>query len=265
MDNAVSIVFTNFGVILLFMTGVWLISLVKKDVSIVDGFWGLGFLLLAWITFFRADGYIGRTILLLTLTTIWGLRLSIHIFWRHWGKEEDRRYHAWRLDHGDRFWLVSFFKVFMLQGLVLWCVSLVLQAGMLSPTPASLTWLDLLGVCIWLFGFLFESIGDFQLLRFKSDPANKGKIMDRGVWAYTRHPNYFGDSVLWWGVFLITLSNYSNVWTLLSPALMTFLLLKVSGVAMLDRTLLETRPEYRDYMQRTNAFLPWFPKRTRSS
>jgi steroid 5-alpha reductase family enzyme len=256
-----SIFVINLAAILIFMIGVWVISLIKKDAGIVDGFWGLGFILIAWITFAFSEGYQGRKFLIVLLTTIWGLRLSIHIFWRGWGKEEDRRYQAWRANHGEKFWIVSLFTVFGLQALISWVNSLVVQVGQLSSTPARLTWLDVLGACIWLFGFIFETVGDWQLLRFKAKPQNKGKVMNRGLWAYTRHPNYFGEAVLWWGMFLITFATPNSLWTIVSPVLITGLLLKVSGVTLLERTILETRPKYKDYMQRTSAFIPWFPKK----
>jgi steroid 5-alpha reductase family enzyme len=261
MENTFSVFAINLAAVVLFMIGVWLLSLVKKDASIVDGFWGLGFILIAWITFFLSDGYSGRRLLIAVLTTIWGIRLAVHIFWRHWGKEEDKRYQAWRANAGDTFWIVSLFKVFGLQAVLLWIISLNLQVGQLATRPDRLTWLDLIGICIWAVGFLFESIGDWQLLRFKTNPQNQGKIMDRGLWAYTRHPNYFGEMVVWWGIFLITLATPGSIWTVISPLLITFLLLKVSGVTLLEKTILDTRPEYRKYMQRTNAFIPWFPKK----
>lgn len=257
-----SIFVINFIAVMLFMIGVWVISLFKKDASIVDGFWGLGFILVAWMTFGLSEGYLGRKILIAGLTTLWGLRLSAHIFWRSWGKEEDKRYRKWRSEHDEKFWIVSLFKVFGLQGVVLWIVSLVIQVGQLAPTPDSLTWLDFLGTAIWLFGFLFEAIGDWQLLRFKASPQNSGKVMDQGLWGYTRHPNYFGEAVLWWGMFLITLATPGSFWTIISPLLMTGLLLKVSGVTLLERTMLETRPQYKEYMEHTSAFFPWFPKKS---
>ena len=181
MDSALSIYLVNLGAILGLMTTVWLLSLVKKDASIVDIFWGLGFVLVAWLTFVAADGYMGRKLLITLLTTIWGLRLAIYILHRGWGKEEDRRYQAWRAQYGERFWWVSFFTVFGLQAVLLWVISWVLQAGQLSPEPARLMWLDGLGTIIWAFGFVFEAVADWQMARFKADPTNKGKVMNRGL------------------------------------------------------------------------------------
>jgi steroid 5-alpha reductase family enzyme len=165
-----------------------------------------------------------------------------------------------RARHGKRFPIVSLYSVFALQGLLIWVVSLPLQVAETSRAPARLTWLDWAGVIVWLIGFAFESIGDLQLARFKAEPANKGKVMDRGLWRYTRHPNYFGDALLWWGFFLIAMSTTAGAWTLISPLIMTGLLMKVSGVALLEKTLVKTKPEYSNYRRRTNAFFPWFPR-----
>lgn len=261
--TTITLMLINLGAVLVFMTGVWIASVFKKKASIVDGFWGLGFVLIAWITFALSAGYAWRKLVIAVLITLWGVRLAAHIFYRSWGEPEDKRYQAWRSEHGERYWYVSFVTVFMLQGGLLWLVSLASQFGQMAHTPARLTGLDWLGVAVWAFGWLFESIGDWQLLQFKKQPANKGQIMDRGLWAYTRHPNYFGETVVWWGLFLITLSTPGGWWFIISPLLMTGLLLKVSGVALLDKTMLATRPTYRDYLERTSAFVPWFPKRSR--
>ena len=252
------------AVILGLMTMLWLVSLLLKNSSIVDIFWGLGFMLIAWIACFVAEGFSGRKILITGLTTVWGLRLAAHIFWRGRGKGEDRRYQAWRARYGESFWWVSLFTVFGLQAVLLWVISLVLQVGQLSPTPERLGWLDWAGASLWAAGFAFEAISDGQLLRFKADPANRGKVMDRGLWAYSRHPNYFGECLVWWGLFFITLSTPGSLWTIISPLTITFLLLKVSGVTLLEKTILETRPAYRDYMERTSPFIPWPGWRKRS-
>jgi steroid 5-alpha reductase family enzyme len=242
------------------MLGVWLLSLVKKDASIVDTFWGLGFVLIAGVCCAIGEGYEPRRILITALTAAWGLRLASHIFWRNKGKGEDFRYRAMRARHGKRFPVVSLYSVFAVQGLLMWLISLPLQFGETSREPASITRLDWAGAIVWLIGFGFESIGDLQLARFKAESKNKGKVMDRGLWRYTRHPNYFGDALLWWGFFLIALNTTSGVWTVISPVIMTGLLMKVSGVALLEKTLIKTKPEYRDYVRRTNSFFPWLPR-----
>ncbi len=261
MEYLVSIFIFNLAAVMALMLAVWLLSLIKGDASIVDVFWGLGFVVLAWLTFFRADGHLGRRVLLTSLTTLWGLRLALYILIRNWGHGEDRRYQAWRAQYGSRFWWVSLFTVFWLQAGLLWIISLVVQVGELSPEPAKFIWLDALGTIIWLFGFGFEALADWQLYRFKADPANEGKVMNKGLWAYTRHPNYFGESLVWWGLFIITLATPGSAWVVISPLLITFLLLKVSGVTLLEKTIVDSRPEYEEYIKSTSSFIPWFPKK----
>lgn len=250
----------GFLVMLGYMTVIWLISLPMRDASIADIFWGLGFVFLVWFYFLQTEGFLERKLLLCGLVTFWGLRLSLHILRRNWGKGEDRRYRNWREQAGGRFWWISFFKVFLFQGLLLWLISAPLLAAQTNPTPEQLTWLDWLGASIWLVGFLFETIGDWQLARFRKNPANAGQVLRSGLWGYSRHPNYFGEAMLWWGYFLIALSTPGGQWTLFSPVLMTWLLVKVSGVTMLERSLLESKPEYLAYVQTTSTFVPWFPK-----
>lgn len=260
MGHTLSVMSITLAATTALMLGVWLLSLVKKDASIVDTFWGLGFVLTAAVCCAIGEGYEMRRILVTALTAIWGLRLAGHIFLRNKGRGEDFRYKAMRARHGKRFPVVSLYSVFAVQGLLMWVISLPLQIAETSRLPAKLTWLDWAGATIWLIGFGFESIGDLQLARFKADQKNKGKVMDRGLWRFTRHPNYFGDALLWWGLFLIALSTPSGVWTLISPLIMTALLMKVSGVALLEKTLMKTKPEYRDYVGRTSAFFPWLPR-----
>jgi len=261
MEYSLSIFITNLSAVMAMMFAIWLLSLIKGDASIVDVFWGLGFVVVAWLTFLQADGYLGRKALITLLTTLWGLRLALYILVRNWGHGEDRRYRAWRAQYGPRFWWVSLFTVFGLQGLLLWIISLVLQVGQISAIPARLVIFDLLGVMIWTAGFIFEAVADWQLYRFKADPENKGKVMNKGLWAYTRHPNYFGETLVWWGLFLITLATPGSGWVVISPVLITFLLLKVSGVTLLEKTIVESRPEYEEYIKSTSSFIPWFPKK----
>ena len=237
----------------------WLISLVYRNVTIVDSLWGLGFILIAWLTLVISDGYWGRQLLLATLVTLWGLRLSAYLSWRNWGKGEDPRYGGWREKSGDRFWLVSLFKVFILQAVFLWVIAYAIQIGQLAKTPATMTWLDGVGIFVWVVGFIFESVADWQLASFKSDPTNIGRVMDRGLWAYSRHPNYFGEFLVWWGIFLITLSTPNGWWTIISPVIITAVLLKMTGIPLTEKALVEKRPEYSDYIQRTSAFVPWWP------
>jgi steroid 5-alpha reductase family enzyme len=242
------------------MTILWLVSLSIKNSSIVDIFWGTGFVIVNWIYFvLTPEGFLMRKLLIGVLVTIWGLRLSIYILYRNWGKPEDFRYQKWRREAGNKWWWQSFFRVFFLQGILLWIISIPLLTVQRGVLPASLTIFDFLGVAIWLVGFYFESMGDFQLTKFKFNPENKGRVMDSGVWYYTRHPNYFGDASQWWGYYIIAAFS-GGWWTILSPILMTLLLLRVSGVALLEKTM-ETRPGYKEYINRTSAFIPWFPKK----
>jgi len=237
----------------------WLLSLRLENASIIDIFWGIGFCIAAWLAFaLTPQGYLPRKNLLGTLVTIWGLRLAVHIGIRNLGKAEDFRYAKWRSEHGARWPWFSFVQVFLLQGFLMWIISSPIISAMTSGFPAILTPLDWLGTLLWTVGFLFESVGDAQLMRFKADPNSQGKLFTRGLWKFTRHPNYFGEAVLWWGYFLIALAA-GKWWTFFSPVIMTYLLTKVSGVAMLERTM-KQKPGYEDYMRKTSAFLPWLPK-----
>jgi steroid 5-alpha reductase family enzyme len=248
------------AVIVILMTLLWLLSLWLKNSSIVDIFWGTGFVIASWVYFaLSLEGYLPRKLLLSILVTIYGLRLSIYILLRNWGKAEDFRYQKWRGEAGSKWWWKSYFQVFLLQGMLLWIISVPLLAAQYSSLPDHLTVIDFAGVIVWLVGFYFEAVGDFQLSRFKRRPENKGKVMDRGVWRYTRHPNYFGDSAQWWGYYLLALAA-GGWWTVFSPVLMTLLLLRVSGVALLEKTM-STRPGYQEYAERTSAFIPRLPRK----
>jgi steroid 5-alpha reductase family enzyme len=247
----------SFAAIIAFMLIIWLVSVRLTDASIVDIFWGAGFVYLAVIYFFFTDGLIERKLLLVVLVGIWGLRLSIHIFRRNRGKGEDPRYQAWRKQYGEKYWWFSFFQVYLLQGTLLWIISLPILAAMNGTAPLNI-W-DGLGVLLWGIGFFFEAVGDRQLAEFKANPANKGKVMNKGLWAYTRHPNYFGDSTIWWGHYLIALAP-GGWWTIFSPIIMTTLLMRVSGVALLEKSM-EKRPGYKEYIESTSAFFPLPPKK----
>jgi steroid 5-alpha reductase family enzyme len=243
----------------------WLVSLRRRDASIVDSWWGPAFVAVALAGALFGAGPLSRRFLVLALVSIWGVRLGFHIHRRNRGKGEDYRYRAMRERHGERFARVSLFTVFLLQALLASVVAAPLVAAASSREPAALGALDLAGAALWLVGFLFEAIGDAQLARFRADPANRGQVMDRGLWRFTRHPNYFGDATLWWGLYLIAASAPAARWSAVGPALMTFLLVRVSGVALLEKDLAAKKPEYRDYVRRTSAFFPWFPKRATNS
>lgn len=242
------------------LTLLWVLSLIIKDSSIIDIFWGSGFIIVAW-TYAYIIGFenLGtRHFILLGMVTLWGLRLSTYLGMRNIGKGEDYRYVQWRKEHGKNWWWVSYLRVFLLQGIILWIVSAALLPALLAD--GGLQTLDYIGILIWAIGLYFEAVGDYQLMQFKKDPNNKGKVLDTGVWKYTRHPNYFGDAFLWWGFFCFALAHASGIFYIFSPIFMTFLLLKISGVAMLEKSLKVTKPKYADYIKRTSAFIPMPPK-----
>lgn len=240
------------------MLAVWAVSVTIRDASIVDTVWGLGFVMIASVGFFYADGLGARRAPVTALVAVWGLRLAMHLLVRNWGNGEDYRYQAMRRRWGPRFPVISLVTVFALQGVIMWTVSLPVQAAQVASDE--LGWTDVLGACVWAFGLFFEATGDQQLRRFSSDPGNKGKVMDRGLWRYTRHPNYFGDATLWWGLGIIA-AGTGAWWSLVGPLAMTVFLLRVSGVPLLERRLKRTRPGYAEYAARTSAFVPLPPRR----
>ena len=252
-------VLTAAAAIAALMIVMWLLSLVLKNASIVDVGWGLGFVIVSWAVHARVDGNEDRQRLLIAMTTIWGLRLAIHLFIRNHGKGEDYRYRAMRKRWGPRFSLISLGTVFALQGVLMWIVSLPVQLGQVrqTPTVGIIAWL---GVIVWAAGLFFEVVGDAQLARFKKDPANAGKLMDRGLWRYTRHPNYFGDACVWWGIALVAAETTVGRWGLLGAATMTFLLRRVSGVTLLEKSLIKRRAGYEQYVARTSPFIPRPPR-----
>jgi steroid 5-alpha reductase family enzyme len=248
-------------VILILMTALWIISVIIKNVSIVDLFWGFGFVITAIFYFLRTDGFVPRKIIITALTAIWGLRLSVYLTWRNSGKGEDFRYKEFRKKYGElRYWWVSYFQTFLLQGLLMWLISAPLLGTQYYSHNNSLNLFDFAGIAFWLIGFTFEAGGDYQLAAFKADPANKGKVLNKGFWRYTRHPNYFGDSSVWWGYGLICLAA-GSYFPILGSVLMTALIIKVSGVALLEKSLKEQKPQYREYIEKTSSFIPWFPKK----
>jgi len=235
----------------------WLVSLRKHDVSIVDSMWSLFFLAMTLVYLASAPVLTDRAYLLLFVGTVWAVRLSVFITLRNWGEPEDRRYQKIRAENQPNFELKSLYLVFGLQAILAWIISLPLLGAVLGDAP--INWVDYAAVVLWLLGFGFEAIGDQQLAGFKADPDNQGKVLDRGLWRYTRHPNYFGEACIWWAFYLFAVAA-GAWWTILSPLLMTFLLLRVSGVALLEKDMGERRPAYRDYIRRTNAFVPGPPK-----
>jgi steroid 5-alpha reductase family enzyme len=244
------------GGLLALMVAAWLASIALRDVSIVDAVWGLGFVLVAWIAFAVGDGDAARRTLVAVLVSVWGVRLAGYIVRRKLRTPgEDARYTKWR-EASNHFVAVSLVTVFLFQGLLVWVVSLALQGN--ASSSDGLGALDLAGVALWAVGLFFEAVGDAQLARFKADPRNRGTVMDRGLWRWTRHPNYFGDFCVWWGFGLIALGA-GAWWGLIGPVVMTVLLTRVSGKDHLERHMSD-RPGYREYVQRTSGFVPLPPR-----
>lgn len=249
----------------------WFISLIRRDAGVIDIAWGLGFILIAWVNWFATTHLRGpgtSELVLPILTSLWGVRLSLHLFIRNHCKPEDYRYRQMREKHGESFWWVSLVTVFGLQAAIMLFVSLPLQFAFQTAEGSSAirynslrSILNSVGIILWLIGWLFETIGDWQLTQFRSRKENQGQVMQAGLWRYTRHPNYFGDCVVWWSFYLIAVANGAPWWTVLSPILMTFLLMRVSGVTLLEKSLVKNKAGYEDYIRRTNAFFPWPPAR----
>jgi steroid 5-alpha reductase family enzyme len=246
--------------ILCIMVATWLLSLVLKNASIVDIVWGLGFAITSWVLAITIDGDSTRQILLAVMVGSWGLRLGGYLAKRNIGHGEDWRYKAMRKKKGARFGLISLVTVFGLQGVLMWVVSLPVMFGNSDATPG-VGPLAVIGVMVWAVGLSFEAVGDWQLVQFKKDPNNAGKVMQTGLWSLTRHPNYFGDALLWWGIGIVGAETGSGVIGFIGPVVMTVFLLRVSGVPMLERSLMKRREGYAEYAARTSAFIPRPPKR----
>lgn len=244
------------------MLTVWGISVTTTDASIVDIAWGVGFVVVAWALWRTAEGNTGRQNLLLFMVTLWGARLSLYLAWRNLGHGEDKRYPRMRRKRGDRFWLISLVTVFGLQGVVMWIVSLPVQIGMSVPTPdlGALAWI---GTALWIVGISFETIADWQLAKFKKNNFNAGKTLKTGLWAWTRHPNYFGDACVWTGIGIVSLEvgGWAGAIGLIGPIIMTYSLVNVSGKALLEKDLVLRRPGYAEYVESTSGFFPRPPTR----
>ena len=249
-----------FVTIVCLMLATWSVSLLRRDASIVDIAWGLGFVLVAWAAKFVTGASGSGNWLLLLMVTVWGLRLTGYLAKRNLGKGEDFRYRAMRRKHGERFAIVSLYSVFGLQGALMMLVSLPVSLGQ-RDTDAGAGFIVLLGFVVWAVGLYFEVVGDAQLARFKRDPRNADQIMDQGLWGLTRHPNYFGDALVWWGLAIVGSSQGAGIWAFLGAAVMTVLLVRVSGAALLDRLLAKRKPGYAEYMARTSGFIP-LPRRS---
>ena len=248
-------------VIVAFFSLIWILSVFLKNASIVDIFWGLGFVLVNGFYFFTTPGFSTLKIITFVLVTLWGLRLSAHIFLRNLGKPEDYRYQEFRRNYGEkRYWWFSFFQVFLLQGTLVWLISAPLLAINYYSAEKTIWPIAVLGMLVWLVGFTFEAGGDWQLARFKANSTNKGKLLTAGFWKYTRHPNYFGDAAVWWGFAILSVASGCYL-PVLSSVLMTWLIVKVSGVSMLERTMINTKPGFEDYLKSTSPFIPWIQKK----
>lgn len=248
------------GAALAVMTAFWLFSLARRDAGVADIAWGLVFVAIAWASYAAGEGSDGMLLAAL-LTSVWGLRLAFHIGRRNLGEaEEDRRYARMRKKRPGIFWLWSYVMVFLLQGVLALLVSMALTS-LGSAEPGSIGFVCWIGVAVFAIGLACEAIGDAQLTAFRRDPTTKGQVMDRGLWKYTRHPNYFGDATVWWGLWLVAVGAGAAWWTFLGPLLMSYLIVNVSGVKLLEADMAERRPGYREYMERTSAFVPLPPKK----
>jgi steroid 5-alpha reductase family enzyme len=249
------------AVVAVLMVGLWAVSIRLRDVSIIDPAWGPAFVLVALTCALAGAGDPGRRWLLLVLTAIWGLRLGGYLLVRKLhDRGEDRRYASMRERRGAAFIPWSLVWIFGLQGLLVLIVSLPLQVA--ADRAGGMSWPVAFGAALWAIGFAFESVGDEQLRRFKARPESGGEVMDAGLWRYTRHPNYFGDFCVWWGLWLLALTAGGTWWTVIGPLVMTLLLMRVSGAARLERDIGERRPQYADYIRRTSAFFPLPPRRS---
>lgn len=235
----------------------WIVSVIKRDVSVVDSLWSVLIVTAAGTYAFALQAAGPRAAWLIPIAGFWALRLAGYITWRNWGEPEDYRYQQIRARNEPNFTFKSVYLVFTLQAVLAWIVAAPLAAALTGAPASGIT--DWIGAAVAVFGIAFETVGDAQLAAFKGDPANRGRVMDKGLWRYTRHPNYFGECCVWWGFFIIALGA-GAAWTVVSPLLMTMLLLKVSGVALLEKDIVERRPEYRDYIARTSAFFPRPPR-----
>lgn len=254
--------FKGLAMLAIVLTGLWLVSLRIRDAGIIDVFWGIGFVLVAWLYYVELGEafWTFRNTIVCLMVTLWGTRLAVHLGNRYFFpyKGEDYRYGEMRAEHGKRWWWWSLIQVFLLQGVILWIVSSVFMPILLHD--GGFTALDLIGIIVWAIGLFFEAVGDWQLRQFKKNPDNTGKVLDTGLWKYTRHPNYFGDALLWWGFYLMAFNYPQGIFFFSSPLFMTFLLMRISGVAMLEVKLKKSKPQYHDYIKRTSAFFPMPPK-----
>jgi steroid 5-alpha reductase family enzyme len=246
---------STLGVALALIVVTFGIAVRRSRYDTIDSVWGIGFAAIALVSFGLATG--SSRALITALTVLWGVRLAVHIHGRNRGKPEDPRYVTLLAKGGGG---RMFVRVYLVQGVLMWVVSLPVQVGQYGGGPGVLGWL---GVVVWAVGLTFEAVGDFQLRRFKASPSNRDRVLDTGLWRYTRHPNYFGDACVWWGLYLLACHSWAGAATVIAPLVMTALLAKGSGKPMLERDLLARRPAYADYVRRTSGFIPLRPKADR--
>lgn len=253
----------NYYIVLIFVLWVYMslwfiVSLIKKRNDVADVAWGLGFVLMAWAALFLSHDFGMRSLVVNVLVSIWGLRLAWHIHTRNKGRTEDYRYLAWRKEWGAWFYVRSYVQVYLLQGTLLFLI--ILPVLLIHKNEGiAFGLLDVLGVVMWIVGFYFEAVGDAQLVRFMKNTANKDKLMQGGLWAYTRHPNYFGEVTQWWGVWILALSVSHGWLSIIGPITITFLILKVSGIPLLEKKM-EENPEFEEYKRRVSMFFPLPPR-----
>lgn len=253
----------NFGVAIGSVLLLWLISIPIRDVSIIDMFFAVILWMITLVSFLLGGGAPERKWLVMILVGIWAFRITAHLIQRNWGHGEDPRYtklRSWVKDDRSFNWL-SLRKVFLLQGVVLWLTSIPVQMAMLYEEPAMLGWPALAGAALWLLGFLFETISDLQLKQFRSDATKKGTVLQSGLWKYSRHPNYFGELCIWWGLFLVACDNPIGLITIIGPLVYSYLVINVTGQRTLDKKLAREKPGYKDYMDRTSGLIPLPPRR----
>jgi len=246
-------------ILFFYMTALFFLALIRHDNSIADVAWGPGFVAVAWITLYINEPFTLRQLIAAAMISVWGLRLAIRIHLRNRGKGEDVRYRKWRESWGEHFIIRSYFQVFFLQGFIL-LLNIFPVLVINTYDSGNLGFLDLLGVILWVLGFCFESISDWQLDRFMANPMNRGKIMDRGLWRYSRHPNYFGEVTMWWGLYVLALSVPWGWISIIGPLTITATILFISGIPMTEK-LMEGNPAFAAYRKRTSVFIPWFPKK----
>ncbi len=261
----VNLLATNAAILIACFAVLWMISLKTRDVTPVDSFWALGMVLMALTTYAQSSGVPDRKLLLLVLCAAWGLRLGIYMLRRWRSHGPDRRYQTMlgkvQTAKGWGFARSSLQMVYLVQAPLLFIVCLPVQLGQIDNSPP-IGLIGYLGAAVAIIGIAFESIGDWQLSRFKAETANQGLVMDRGLWRYTRHPNYFGDACAWWGLYLIAAETSTGLWALPGPILLTWTLTKWSGAPTIEGRMKRKKPGYEDYVRRTSGFLPWFPKRS---